>query len=102
MRLENFEIIQIKKSIEQFVKNSYILYLFGSRVDDNKKGGDIDLLLVLDNNNDKILLSNEKYKILAEIKFNIGEQKIDLVIAKEDELFTDPFLREIIASAKRL
>ena len=52
------------------------VYLFGSRVDDTKKGGDIDLYLVV---NDKINIFKKKLKFLAKIKKVLGEQKIDVI-----------------------
>ena len=56
------------------------LRLFGSRVDDSKRGGDIDLYvrpLSLQN------LAEKRITYLAKLKRRIGEQKIDLVIARE-------------------
>ncbi len=52
------------------------IYLFGSRVDDTKKGGDIDLYLVLKNTSD---LFQKKIKFLARVKRELGDQKIDVV-----------------------
>ena len=43
MRLTQKEIEIIKNTINRYIKDSKI-YLFGSRLDDNKKGGDIDIL----------------------------------------------------------
>jgi len=53
------------------------LFLFGSRVDDNKKGGDIDLYIIP---TIKENLSMQKVDFLVQLKRLIGEQKIDLVI----------------------
>ena len=75
MRLSNKYIEVIKKYFNEFFKNGEI-YLFGSRVDDNKKGGDIDLYLVLDEHEN---LFEKKIKFLARIKKELGEQKIDIV-----------------------
>lgn len=44
MRLAEYEKTSIRKSFEEFFEEGHI-YLFGSRVDDTKRGGDIDLLL---------------------------------------------------------
>ena len=46
MRLSQRYIEVIKKYFKEFFQNGEI-YLFGSRVDDSKKGGDIDLYLNL-------------------------------------------------------
>ena len=46
MRLSQRYIDVIKSRFKEFFNDGDI-YLFGSRVDDNKKGGDIDLYLVL-------------------------------------------------------
>lgn len=105
MRLEALDIQNIKKALDLFIPcDFYTLYLFGSRVDSAKKGGDIDLLLVLQDDRvlSKASLLLQKHIILAQIKSLIGEQKIDLVIAQQSELAHDPFLREISKNARRL
>jgi predicted nucleotidyltransferase len=53
------------------------IWLFGSRADDSKKGGDIDIG-VLSKKIDLI----EKIGIKIDICEKIGEQKIDLVVSK--------------------
>lgn len=52
--------------------------LFGSRVDDSKKGGDIDLYLSPAGPADDLF--KLKLKFLVDLKSKIGEQKIDLVL----------------------
>ncbi len=56
------------------------LYLFGSRVDDSKKGGDIDLLL---ESKDEVS-SEQKIMFLANVQRNITERKVDLLIADKN------------------
>jgi len=71
MRL-NDKYIQIVKNSFQEVFGEGEIYLFGSRVDDSKKGGDIDLYLVV---KDKSDLFRKKLLYLAKIKKVLGEQK---------------------------
>ena len=75
MRLNKKYQVIIKESFTKLFDSGDI-YLFGSRVDDTKKGGDIDLYLVVDNH---INLFKKKLKFLAKIKKVIGEQKIDVI-----------------------
>lgn len=95
----------IKQAIFSYVPaEQCVLYLFGSRADDNKKGGDIDLLLVIKNGASTTRDKAQSYKLemLVDIKSAIGDQKIDLVIAEQQELCCDPFLREIMGTAVEL
>jgi len=84
MRLTDSEIQAIEKAIYSLDQDAEI-YLFGSRADDSQKGGDIDLLIVSGN-----LTFRDKIKIKKGIFEHIDEQKIDLIIAKDD---ADPFVR---------
>jgi len=81
MRLNGKEINIIKEVISQFDSNAEVK-LFGSRIDDAKKGGDIDLLII----SDKITFSN-KLSILIKLKEQIGDQKIDIIIYDSDKIF---------------
>ncbi len=75
MRLNDKYIMTIKNSFQEVFGEGEI-YLFGSRVDDSKKGGDIDLYLII---KDKSDLFRKKLQFLAKIKKVLGEQKIDVV-----------------------
>lgn len=91
MRLSKEEVKAIKEVVGTVDKAANI-YLFGSRVHDDKKGGDIDLLILSD------ILSQED---VSKIKYNlwdiIGEQKIDIIIAKDDtQTFTKIALKESV------
>ncbi len=92
MRLSESQRSAIADSIKQQIKSPYQLFLYGSRADDTQKGGDIDLLLLLEKQSDVARAQREKYKILSNIKSKIGEQKIDLVIFHEAQLGSEPFL----------
>ncbi|MCB1144945.1 MAG: nucleotidyltransferase domain-containing protein [Leptospiraceae bacterium] len=80
MRLKNSEVQFIKEKFQQIFGEGQI-YLFGSRVEDHSRGGDIDLFLEVRNQEN---LLNKKWKFLAGIKMSIGDQKIDIVF-NEDE-----------------
>ena len=75
MRLNDKYVQTIKNSFQEVFGEGEI-YLFGSRVDDSKKGGDIDLYLII---KDKSDLFRKKLQFLAKIKKVLGEQKIDVV-----------------------
>ena len=95
MRLIESEIQAMIASIEAVFKkknmplSSVSLFLFGSRVRDDLKGGDIDLLLRVPK---EILSAVKKLKLdfLIEIQGRIGEQKIDLLMIDLDPP-QDPF-----------
>jgi len=55
------------------------IYLFGSRTDDTKKGGDIDLYIRTPDTKD---LVHKKLDFLIKLKRDIGNQKIDIVFDK--------------------
>ena len=57
------------------------IFLFGSRIDDTLKGGDIDLFVTTNSREDNNL--EKKLDFLALLKQKIGDQKIDLIISKD-------------------
>ncbi len=82
-RLTEAEIQIIKKTIQSFDSKAQI-YLFGSRVDADKKGGDIDLLVL-----SQQLTYEDKLTIKLRLFEQLEEQKIDIVLAQDT---TDPFV----------
>ncbi|MDF1884207.1 nucleotidyltransferase domain-containing protein [Sulfurimonas sp. SAG-AH-194-C21] len=56
--------------------NDFEMYLFGSRVDDTKKGGDIDLFI---DSKSEIPLSIQM-QFLKQLYKNVTQRKIDLVV----------------------
>lgn len=84
MRLTSFEINTIKTNAMQFFGAKTQVLLFGSRVDYTKKGGDIDLYIIPENQNN---VYEKKIKFLNALDTCLGEQKIDVVIAKSEDSF---------------
>jgi len=84
MHLTTNQIEAIKQEAELCFGSGAQVWLFGSRVDDRKKGGDIDLYL-RPGMNDAEQLVTARFAILARLKQRIGEQKIDLVLQREGD-----------------
>lgn len=99
MRLSHEEQQKILQALKPFIKNSEKIYLFGSRVDDRKRGGDIDLLILTGSLKRARLLMAKKHYILSALKTHLGEQKIDLLIRAQSEIKTDPFLQNVLQYA---
>ena len=97
MRLSPKEISAIQNAFRRNLHVAYGLYLFGSRVDDSKKGGDIDLLVAV-SLQDKLSVVELKVKILISIFETLPEQRIDITVATPEELQTDAFLKSISRS----
>jgi predicted nucleotidyltransferase len=82
VRLTKKEIEAIKEAFLEVFENGKI-YLFGSRIDDSKRGGDIDLFIELDRELDikEQMRLKSRFRLLLYDK--IGEQKIDIIISKD-------------------
>lgn len=91
MRLTINEITLLKEKLASLSKEA-TLYLFGSRVDDSKRGGDIDLLVV-----SKKLTKRDLRKLRIAFFDVFGEQKLDIVL--DDGCFNDPFHKIISQKA---
>lgn len=74
MRLSSEDHSAISNAIQQADADAQI-YLFGSRVNDAAKGGDIDLLVLSTRIN---LMA--KLDILAQLHRKLGERKIDIAV----------------------
>jgi len=94
VRLSEKEVFTLKKSLFDLDEKAS-LYLFGSRVDDAKRGGDIDLLIV-----SKKITGRDIRKIRLDFFKKFGEQKIDIVLDNENN--NDPFIQIIKKEAIQL
>lgn len=84
MRLSTEEVNAIKSITRDFDSEAKMI-LFGSRLDDTGRGGDIDLLVL-----SRKASLKEKIKLLVALKSKIGERKIDLILKqKPDSAFTE-------------
>lgn len=79
MRLTKRQASVIKQTIIRFFGEDALIFLFGSRIDDDKRGGDIDLYVECPSLTADDLV-DAKISALVELKKELGEQKIDLLV----------------------
>ena len=80
VRLNDYEIKAIKDIAEEVFGKGTKVFLFGSRTDPTKKGGDIDLYIIPTDRKD---LFDKRIKFLSKLKLRIGDQRIDLVLQED-------------------
>ncbi len=83
----------IKTCIHHYDPQARVL-LFGSRIDADKKGGDIDLLII-----SAKLGFTDKLNVLADLHQQLGDQKIDILLDKDG---SGDFARTILPNAIKL
>jgi predicted nucleotidyltransferase len=81
MRLTPYQRKAIPEILRRHFGDRAEVRLFGSRVDDSARGGDIDLY-VEPEMTDPDALIEAKLQALAELHQRLGEQKIDLIIKR--------------------
>lgn len=91
MRLQRQEIQTILQVARQIYGEKVKVYLFGSRLDDTKRGGDIDLL-VRNEGTPKGVLA--RIRMIAQLKFLLGDQKIDVIGDHEESLVVQEALQK--------
>jgi len=91
MRLSQEQIDVLKNKLT-ILSAQAKLYLFGSRVDDTKRGGDIDLLVVSDT-----LTKKDLRALRIEFFKKFGEQKLDIIL--DNGSFTNPFNKLVFQKA---
>ena len=79
MRLTAQETTAIHDAVNRHFGDSAEVWLFGSRVDDQRRGGDIDLYVETDEM-DSGVISKQRSKFLASLYMQLGEQKIDVLV----------------------
>lgn len=91
MRLSSKQLSIIESAIRNRDPEASI-YLFGSRVNDDAKGGDIDLLVI-----SNLIEFRDEIAIRREILDEIGWQKLDLIVHPDKNSQT-PIVRIAIES----
>ncbi len=80
MRLTSHERRVIKEEAARVFGEETDVFLFGSRADDSKLGGDIDLYIKVKNKDD---LYEKKTKFLSRVKWRTEDQRIDVVFNED-------------------
>ena len=91
MRLLEKEVNTLKTKLLELSSDAK-LYLFGSRVDDSKYGGDIDLLII-----SRELTKKDLRTIRIDFFKKFGEQKLDILLDNGE--LKNPFTRKILQKA---
>ena len=101
MRLTPQQIDSIKQVTAEVFGGTAKVYLFGSRVDDQRRGGDIDLYAT-DFALPPQALVDAKLRFLVKIKQKLGDQRIDLVLAPQANQAVMPIHRMAQQTGVRL
>ncbi|MBN2702396.1 MAG: nucleotidyltransferase domain-containing protein [Methylothermaceae bacterium] len=82
MRLNPEQIAAIKQATAEVFGPEASVRLFGSRIDDSRRGGDIDLYIETDKTEGLIDL---KARLLIKLFRRLGAQRIDLVVRRRQQ-----------------
>jgi len=101
MRLSPSEVIAIKRTAAEIFGPEAGIWLFGSRTDDQRRGGDIDLMVEnVEADWGRIALA--KARFLARLKTRIGDRRIDLLVEPRGSAPSRPIVKAARASGIRL
>lgn len=96
IRLRESDVEEIKAAFKKWFGENDHLWIFGSRVDLTKRGGDIDLYVETEEKTFEDV-SKKKTRFVVELWERIGEQKIDVVLHR----LSDPRKESIYEVARK-
>lgn len=79
MRLSPEQVAHIRQATQATFGTDARVWLFGSRVDDTKRGGDIDLLIEA-TDLPAVEAFMRKVRLIGRLEDTLGERKIDVVV----------------------
>lgn len=83
MRLKEYDIQVITEAVRRQFGPEAEVRLFGSRVSDELRGGDIDLYVITTMSGEP--LQSARFYAMSEIQRRLGDQKIDIVTRHPDQ-----------------
>ena len=89
MRLTPEQVTIIKKTGAETFGDTARIWLFGSRADDHKRGGDIDLLIETEET-DVMRIVKIELAFMVKLQMQLGEQKIDVLVDYPSRKVTPP------------
>ncbi len=75
--------MEIKEAVRSVLGEEARVFIFGSRADLSKKGGDIDILVKVSRSFSEEERFNARKRIFVELCKRFGERKIDLLVVDE-------------------
>jgi len=97
MRLTSQQIDHIKLAAREVFSTAVDVRLFGSRLDDDKRGGDIDLLIEPAQSLSATEVVSRRQRFVAQLYQRLGEQRIDVLIAPVGQRDDRP----VVAAARK-
>ena len=91
MRLTAQQQATVRATVAETFGSDAQVRLFGSRVDDSRRGGDIDLLVTTTQSDVATLMSAE-IALLTKLQMKLGEQKIDVLLDYPSRKVRPPIL----------
>ncbi len=85
MRLTKRQVRVIKEEVKRIFGPGAQVWVFGSRVDDTARGGDIDLLIEADATPEEAL--DKELRFYARLIRRIGKQRIDIIVHRSGAPF---------------
>ena len=82
MRLSEDHRKAIVETAREYFGQDCLVLLFGSRVDDHRRGGDIDLLVEVPMDSEAV--GDRKISFLVALKKRIGDRRIDVIVRATD------------------
>ena len=92
LRLTKHQRATIKALVIEVFGSGALVWLFGSRVDDCRRGGDIDLLIET-HQMDAMAIERAEIKFQTQLQKAIGDQKIDVLVAYPSRKHYQPIFR---------
>ncbi|MCK5715909.1 MAG: hypothetical protein KAH77_00355 [Thiomargarita sp.] len=86
MRLTQQEQQIIKDAVYDVMGTHARVWLFGSRVEDSQRGGDIDLFIETEIQ-DPMTRMRQSSKLWTQLQLRLGEQQIDIVLSTPESKY---------------